>query len=266
MTDHGTQTFKEIAEENTILRTLVGSSVHGLSIAGTDDIDLMGICVEPARYVIGLEKFEQYIFRTAEERTGIRDTRSGPGDIDLTVFSLRKWLRLALAGNPTVLTPLFAPAEHVQEISDLGEVLRESTAHILSREAGKRYLGYLQGQRKRMEDGTVGKRVNRPELVEKYSYDVKFAGHAVRLGVQGVELLETGRLSLPMTDPWRSVILDIRVGKYGMDDVISMVRDLEEQITILAGTSSLPPMPDYEWANQFLVDAYIRTWNGTDDR
>jgi hypothetical protein len=41
---------KSIAEPNTILRGLVGSTVHGLVLSGTDDRDEMGVCLEPRRY------------------------------------------------------------------------------------------------------------------------------------------------------------------------------------------------------------------------
>ena len=64
----------------------------------------MGSCIEPPEYVAGLRVFEQWVYRTQPE-----GARSGPGDIDRTVFSLRKWCRLALAGNPTVMLLLHIP-------------------------------------------------------------------------------------------------------------------------------------------------------------
>ena len=45
-----------------VLRTQVGSGVHGVSIEGTDDRDEMGMCVEGPQSVIGLRRFEQYEF------------------------------------------------------------------------------------------------------------------------------------------------------------------------------------------------------------
>ena len=36
--------------------------------------------------------------------------------------------------------------------------------------------------------------------------------HAARLGYQGIELLETGRLTLPMPEPERSRVMAIRTG------------------------------------------------------
>src|SRR2546430_5810567 len=105
---HGGEENRRIAETGTILRVLVGSGVHGTAVEGQDDRDEMGICIEGPEYVIGLRSFEQYQFRTQPE-----GVRSGPGDLDLTIYSLRKWLRLALQGNPTVLLPLFVPDEHI---------------------------------------------------------------------------------------------------------------------------------------------------------
>ena len=43
-----------LAEQGLILRTQVGSGVHGTSISGQDDRDEMGICLEPPAFVTGL--------------------------------------------------------------------------------------------------------------------------------------------------------------------------------------------------------------------
>ena len=85
---------RRVAEPNTILLGLVGSTVHGVTVDDADDRDEMGICIEPLEYVAGLRAFEQWVYRTQPE-----GVRSGPGDIDRTVYSLRKWCRLALAAT-----------------------------------------------------------------------------------------------------------------------------------------------------------------------
>ena len=257
---HSNTEFAEIAERGTILRTQVGSGVHGTAIAGTDDRDEMGICVEPPEFVIGLRKFEQYIYRTAAERTGNPDARSQAGDLDLTIYSLRKWLRLALQGNPTVLVPLFAPAPEVVDITTLGVELRANVDMIVSRQAGKRFIGYLRGQRERMLNGTVAKRVNRPELIERYGFDTKFAGHMVRLGVQGVELLETGTITLPIPEPWLTWIRDLRQGLHTQREAIDVAAELEARLETLTRTSSLPERPDMKRADQWLIDTYQAVW------
>lgn len=63
-------TPEDIAAGETILRCQVGSGLHGTAIAGTDDRDEMGICIEPPEFVVGLSGFEQWVHRTAWARTG----------------------------------------------------------------------------------------------------------------------------------------------------------------------------------------------------
>ncbi|MFE9749798.1 DNA polymerase beta superfamily protein [Saccharothrix saharensis] len=258
---HNNPEFAEIARRATVLRTQVGSGVYGTAIEGTDDRDEMGVCVEPPEFVIGLRRFEQYIHRSAEERTGVVNTPSGPGDLDLVTYSLRKWLRLALQGNPTVLLPLFAPEHEIVSITDLGRELRDNADMIVSRLAGRRFIGYLHSQRRRMVDGTVARRVNRPELVARHGYDTKYAAHMVRLGVQGVELLETGRITLPMPEPWLTWIRDLRQGKHPQDEAMDAAASLEARLEELLLTSPLPERPDHARADKWLVEAYESVWS-----
>lgn len=251
---------QRIAERGMILRVVVGSEVHGIAAAGQGDRDEMGVCVEPPEFVIGLRRFEQYIHRSAEERTGVLNTPSGPGDLDLVVYSLRKWLRLALQGNPTVLLPLFAPEHEIVSITELGRELRDNAEMIVSRQAGRRFIGYLHSQRRRMVDGTVARRVNRPELVARHGYDTKYASHMVRLGVQGVELLETGRITLPMPEPWLTWIRDLRQGRHTRQEAMDAAESLEARLEQLTGSSSLPERPDQARADEWLVHAYESVW------
>ncbi len=89
------QLAREIAERGCILRSLVGSTVHGLANPGTDDRDEMGVCVEPREYVIGLRSGEHWVFRTQPE-----GVPSGPGDLDLTIYGLREVLPARDEGQP----------------------------------------------------------------------------------------------------------------------------------------------------------------------
>lgn len=250
---HSSPQFAAIAEQGTILRVQVGSGLHGTAIKGQDDRDEMGICVEPAEYVIGLGRFEQYIYRTQPE-----GVRSGPGDLDLVVYSLRKWLRLALQGNPTVLLPLFVPEAEIVSINDLGRRLRARPELVLSRVAGRRFVGYLRSQRA----GMLGQRrhTNRPELIEKYGFDAKYAMHMVRLGVQGVELLETGRITLPIPQPWLGWLRDLRQGKHTKDEALAAADELEAKLEKLMTSSPLPERPDHDRANRWLVETYQQAW------
>ncbi|WP_461167041.1 DNA polymerase beta superfamily protein [Tsukamurella serpentis] len=46
------------------------------------------------------------------------------------MYSLRKYLRLAVKGNPTVLLPLYAPPGDLIMVTDLGRSLREQRSAL----------------------------------------------------------------------------------------------------------------------------------------
>jgi len=167
---------RQVAERGLILRGLVGSTVHGLSNPGTDDRDEMGVCIEPPEYVIGLREFEHYVSRTQPEGVS-----SGPGDLDLTIYGLRKFCRLALKGSPTVLLLFFIEGEHVLARTPTGERLQQLAPAFLSQRTGRAFLGYLEAQRRSLLGERHATRTR--ELSAEHGYDTKYAMHALRLGV-----------------------------------------------------------------------------------
>src|ERR1700722_5662971 len=118
-----------------ILRAVVGSTVHGTNISDQADLDEMEIAVEPMRYVIGLQHWESSIVRTQPD-----GVRSRPGDLDLTIHSLRKFCRLSIKGNPSLLICLFVPDNALIEINPLGKELRQKRDMFLSKDAGATFL------------------------------------------------------------------------------------------------------------------------------
>ena len=251
------------AERSTILRGLVGSTVHGLNVNdGIEDRDEMGVCIEPLEAALTLgAPFEQFIYRSAAERAGRHDARSMAGDLDLTIYSLRKWMRLALKGNPTILLLLFTPDDQLVHCDRLGSELRALTPFIISRRVQGPYLGYLQAQKQRLTGERGQKNVHRPELEEMYGFDTKYAMHMLRLGFQGVELLTTGRLSLPMREPERSFLLNVRRGKISEQECLTRAGELEQELSDLAATSPLPEEPDEARIEIWVIDAYRSRWN-----
>jgi uncharacterized protein len=256
---------REMVEAGTILRATVGSTVHGLHHGGQDDRDEMAVYVEPPEFLLGLSRARgirggQHGFEHYVERTQPEGVRSGPGDLDLVAYSVRKYVRLAMKGHPTILLLLFVPDELTLVETDLGRRLRELTPALVSRLAGRGYLGYLSGQKARLLETRGRKGVNRPELVEAHGYDTKYAMHAARLGYQGLELLDTGRLTLPMAEPERSRVMAIRTGERSFEEAIAEIEQVERTLAGALERTSLPAAPDRAAVNSFLIDAYRRSW------
>lgn len=242
-----------------ILRTVVGSGVHGIAIDGTDDHDEMGVFIEPPQHVVGLAaSLDHDLWRTQPE-----GARSGPGDIDLVRYSLRKYVRLAVKGNPTVLLPLYAPPDAVLIETRLGRELRELAPAIVSRDAVRRIIGYMHGQWERMlGQGKQNRLPKRPELVEAYGYDVKYASHALRLAMQGIELVTDGRLSLPMREDYRARVRAVKSGQVPQADVLAEINDLAQRLHALLaeGGGPLRPTADIQQVGRWMEQAHARHW------
>lgn len=241
-------------EQGTILRGVVGSTVHGLAIEGQDDRDEMGVFIESPAHVCGLTPLDHYVQR--DRPAGVR---SEPGDLDLTLYSLRKFCRLAAKGNPSVLLMLYLPEYMVQK--PLGELLVTCRDMFKSKHAGRAFLGYLTAQKQKML-GERAHTVNRPELVAQHGYDTKFAMHALRLGIQGVEYLKYGEITLPCKAYVRDELMSIREGKTNKDEALRLILDTESDLKKAIDDTDLPDEPDTFAINQFLCDAHMIHWNG----
>jgi uncharacterized protein len=121
-------------ESNLILRVLCGSRAYGLDTPESDT-DSRGVCIPPPRLLLGLSSFEQH---------------ESPG-CDHVVYSLQKFARLALAGNPNIIETLFTDRSDVLFIDAFGERLVAARERMLSRRVGERFMGYALAQRKRIE-------------------------------------------------------------------------------------------------------------------
>lgn len=247
---------KELHE---ILRTVVGSGAHGLAIEGTDDHDIMGVFISPPEQVMGIaQRRDTYTWRTQPE-----GVRSGHTDIDLVRYSLHHFLSLATAGNPSILVPLYVSEDHIIHRTKLGRELQELRYAIVSKQAGWRFLGYLDGQFERMQGSGRQSRVpKRPELIDAYGYDTKYASHAARLGLQGIELMTTGRLTLPMPPASRQLVRDVKLGLHSYDEAVTIIHDIQGQLQRIMdeGKVAVPDQPDIKIVNEWMIDAQRRSW------
>lgn len=247
-----------VAKENEILRILVGSTMYGTSV-GSSDTDLMAVYVNTPQQLLGLaENNEHWTYRTQPE-----GVRSGASDIDMTSYSLRKAVRLATAGNPSIIAPLMAPEEFVASTSWAGEQLREMASEFVCRDHVRNFKGYFFNQVERMRgSGHVARMPNRVELVEKYGYDVKYAATAIRMALSGIELATTGRISLPMRQEDRELCISVRLGENSIEEVNRLFDLLAIELTDLETSSRniLRKEPDYAMINDWLASVTANYW------
>lgn len=239
------------AVKKSIIRITAGSHLVGLNTPASDE-DVLGVCIEDLKDAYGLSGGFEQVALTAP---------------DITIYSLRKFLSLALKGNPTVLGILFAPPQSLIQRTSVGQVLQELAPKIVSQRAGYAFLGYLQAQRSKMAHslGDVGMNRGRgkprQDLIDAYGFDTKFAMHALRLGYQGIELLDTGRLTLPISEPHRTFLMRVRNGEIPYQTVTEELLAIEAVLQRLLETSHLPPNPDTPFVERWMLHTYWQHWN-----
>lgn len=243
----------------TILEGIVGSTVHGTSVKdGLEDLDLMAVVVEDMATFAGFNSSDTWTTRT--KPMGVR---SEAGDVDHVAYGLRKYLNLALKGNPSILLLLFVPESAIREITPEGRGLRELASAIVSKAAYMPFRGYMRQQHERLLGLRGQRNVTRPELVEKYGYDTKYAAHVVRLGLQGAELLSTGRLSLPMRDAERELCVKVRTGGFTLAAVSEQIIIAERGLDYAYAASQLPERADWQRVERWMLDTYLAHWSNS---
>jgi hypothetical protein len=243
----------------TILLVEVGSTAHGTGLPGGEDNDELGVVVEDPVSVLGLDEVG---FPTVMQRTQPEGSRSGPGDTDRTLHSLRRFVRLAASGNPSILMTLWAP---VLFATDEGRDLQRQGELFVGRHVIPRYRGYMQSQAERLlgrRGAGHGRRGGgqREELVAAFGYDTKYAMHCARLGFQGLELLRTGRLALPIEGEPADWLRAVRRGDVRFVDWWDRVLTLDAELEALLDDDALPSGPDGDAIEAWSVETHRRRW------
>jgi hypothetical protein len=145
----------------------------------------------------------------------------------------------------------------------IGMELRNMRDAFMSQEAAERVLGYMDQQRRGMLGLGGAKIPSRPELVEKYGYDTKYAAHALRLAIQGWEIVTYGTLTLPMESNDRERVLEVKQGKWSRSVVVDTIRVYEENVRTLLDHNStpLPLKPDRERISAWAIEAHRKWWD-----
>lgn len=244
-----------IAEEGLILKIIAGSTCYGLNTSESDT-DTMGICLVPAVTYFGFgqegSRFEQY---------------DQDPDNDTSVYSLKKFLTLMMKGNPTILNLIFAADAHVIHRTALGTFLRTPLVYqqlIGGDAAANAFLGYMSSQVKLLREHgqeASGKRIKRPELVERYGFDTKYTMHILRLGFQGIDLLTLGRAVMPFTGARQQFLMEVREGKHSLEYCLNEADQMIDTLEGLKADNVLIAEPDRDFASSIVYSAQTDFWN-----
>lgn len=230
-----------------------GSELHGAKVGQTDDTDLYGIYIEPPEHALGLEPREHFVWSTAGD-----ERRNGPDDVDVTLYSLRKWAGMAAKGNATALHFLFAEPRDVPPAT--WKKVQQHRELFLSRNSAKQFLGFADDQFKRLtgEKGK-GKKGQRPEYIGKYGYDTKAAMHGLRLLYECLELMVHKRITLPR--PEKDLLIDVRSGAWTFDRVLKHAKQLAKEVEEAVISSPLPERVDKFAISKLVAGIHLEFWD-----
>lgn len=238
--------------DNIIYMFVGGSQLHGAKLEGTDDSDFYGVYIEPPRIALGVDAYEHFVYSTSGQRG--KNTKD---DIDITLYSLRKWARLAVKGNPSVLHFLFARGDVVRLERPAWTSVRQSADIFLARSHLSSFLGYGNAQLARLQNAR-SKDTNRPYLETLYGYDTKYAMHIVRLMYEAWELMKDGWITLPR--PERAMLIDIRTGKYTLPTVIEKADAMQREAIAAQALSPLPERIDRKKISALISEIHLNYW------
>lgn len=126
-----------------LMLTVAGSHLYGTNTPESD-IDYRGVCLPPIESIIGLQNFEQ----TTQLEGYVSD--------DVIIYSLDKFIRLALQNNPNIIELLFAGDsvifnESILISSEQWKELVGLKGYILSDTIRKTFIEYAKSQLHKMK-------------------------------------------------------------------------------------------------------------------
>jgi len=83
-------------------------------------------------------------------------------------------------------------------------------------------------------------------------YDAKNMMHTLRLLDMAIEIFRDGELRVLRPDP--DLLLDVKAGKYPLEDVLRMAEERLAQLEKYAAASSLPERVEPDWVSHLLVE------------
>ena len=238
----------EIAPRGAILVGYRGSVAHGTYTptydkSEHDDKDIMGVFLGPLEHYLGL----------TQVKTQEKMIRGKDGVLwDSVFYELRKFISLLLKSNPNVMSLLWLPEHLYIHVSPIGQKLIDNRDIFASKQAYHSYSGYAYSQLKRMthvNSSDLG--AKRKELVARFGFDTKNAGHLIRLLREGIEFLTDGEIHVVREDA--SELKEIKNGEWTLEAVVTQATRLFDLAQKAYINSPLPPKPDFHKAEGLLA-------------
>lgn len=201
--------------DNIIYLTLSGSIGYGTNLDNSD-IDLRGITIERKENIYGFQSFEQ--FEDAET--------------DTVIYGLKKFVSLALKGNPNILELLGTKDEHIIYMNKYGELLRKNRELFLSKKVIYTFGNYATAQLRRLQNALA--RDQYPQE-EKEKHLLNTINNQMNHFSSNYTEFSKGSIKLYIDKSDKKeieseILMDINIDKYPLRDFISIYSEMSNII------------------------------------
>ena len=217
--------------DSIILEGVTGSTAYGLATENSD-VDIKGVYILPTKTVLGINFDAAH---TTKDNT----------DPDWVYHEVGKFMKLVAGGNPTVSELLWL--EEYTILNPIGKLLVDNREIFLSTPAVMNaYRGYAFGQAmklsKRQAEGLDG---YDSALKNRFA---KHTRHCFRLLLQARQLLETGKLTVRVTQEQREWLFEM--GNQTPDSIVDAFIVEDKKMDDIV--SVLPDKPDWKAIDELL--------------
>ena len=242
-------------ENNVMFEGITGSVAYGVS-NDSSDMDIIGFCIPPKDVVFPHLRGEIPGFSTPGERfeqfqQHHIEMKEWGKTFDITIYSIVKFVQLAMENNPNMVDSLFLPRRCVLHSTQIYEHLRENRQLFLHKGSWHKFRGYAYSQLSKVKGKTNPSNEKRAASVEKHGFDVKFAYHVVRLLLEVEQIMMEGDLTL---DRNAKMLKSIREGEWTLQELEDWAGAKEKQLEALYHTSSIPHSPDQDRIKALLME------------
>ena len=229
--------------------TMMGSRAYGTFVE-TSDYDFYGFVVPPVEVVFphlrgvinGFGRMKQGFEQLQYQHLQTEQF----GEIDYTVFNIVKYFQLLMEGNPNIIDSIFTPESSLVKQDEIALVVRKNRQLFLSQKLYHTFKGMLFSHLSRIKSGHIKEgRKNKG-----FDWDVKDGYHSLRMALQLKQVCFEYDLDLTKN---RDILLDVRMGVYSKDEIVSMSEDILKEIESKKEEFVIPYAPDETEIKKLLI-------------
>lgn len=256
----------EFLYDNINYLTIMGSAAYGVS-DDNSDMDVYGIVTPPVGYVFPhttgeiqgfgrqIQRFEQW------QQHHIKDP-SKNREYDFGIYNIVKYFQLLMENNPNIIDSIYTPDRCVLYIDNVGTHLRNNRDIFLHKGAIYKFRGYAYSQMSKIKNKSNSSNPKRQESIEKYSYDVKFGYHLVRLLLEAEMIANSHTLDIEIN---RETLKSIRKGEWSFEQLTSWFDNKMISLETVFENSTLQNTPDENKIKCILIECLEMTYGNIDN-